>query len=106
MYTHIHGIYRSVGDFVDKETGEVITYDNIVIVCLEQLLNKSWKSKAGTACSVSGFGCVPIKDLKCPYARFSAVFGVHEFNDLMEFVDKDCEIQFDRKGKVDMVKLR
>jgi hypothetical protein len=106
MYTHIHGIYRSVGDFTDKETGEVITYDNIVIIALEQLVNKDWKSKFGTACSVSGFGFVPIKDLKCPSNRFSQVFGCKEYNDLMQFVDKDVEIQFDRKGKVDMVKLR
>ena len=106
MYTHIHGIYRSVGDFTDKETGEVVTYDNVVIVALEQLVNKDWKSRLGTACSINGFGFVPIKDLKCPSNRFQQVFGVKEYNDLMEFVDKDVEIQFDRKGKVDMVKLR
>ena len=106
MYLHINGIYRSYGDFVDKETGELVTYDNIVIVGLEPLVNNDWKSKAGTPCGVSGFGSVPVKDLKCPFQKMSMVFGIKDFNDLMEFIDKDCEIQFDRKGKVDIVKLR
>ena len=40
------------------------------------------------------------------FARFSQVFGVKEFNDLMEFVDQDCELQFGRKDSIDQVKLR
>ncbi len=106
MYIHIEGIARVKGQFVAENTGELKEYDNLVIYALEPLVNSDWDLANHSKGSRTGFGKIPIKDLKLPYARFTQVFGVKEFNDLMGFVDQDCELQFGRKDSIDQVKLR
>ena len=106
MFVHIYGIDHTKGMNVDKETGEVREYNKLNIHALEPVVNKDWKLQDGSSGTREGFGQLPIKNLSCLFERYMMVFGVKEFNDLMHFVDQDCEIQFDRYGRVDQVKLR
>ena len=107
MFLHIYGIAHSKGlRVLDKETGEVAPYDKVQVFALEPLVNRDWKLQDGSTGSREGFGQIPIKDMSCPFDRFPNVFGCKEFNELMAFVDKDCEVQFDRYGRLDQVKLR
>lgn len=107
MFIHIYGIAHSKGiRVIDNQTGEAVPYDKIQVFALEPIVNKDWKLQDGSTGSREGFGQIPIKDMSCPYERFSVVFGCKEFNELMQFVDQDCEVQFDRYGRIDQVKLR
>ena len=107
MFIHIYGIARSRGIRVlNKETGEAKPYDKLMIYALEPISAKDWKLDDGSTGQRDGFGLMPIKDLSCAYEKFPLVFGVKESNELAQFVDKDCEVQFDRYGRIDQVKLR
>ncbi len=105
MY-HIDGIARVKGQFIMEDTGELKEYDNIVIYALEPLVNSDWNLANGSKGTRTGFGKIPVKDLKVPYQKFQDVFGCKEFNDLMMFVDQDCNILFGRKDSIEQVTLR
>ena len=107
MFLHIYGIAHTKGfRTVNKDTGEVAPYDKLQVYALEPLTAREWKLQDGSSGSREGFGQIPIKDLSCPFERFTMVFGIYEYNELMQFVDKDCEVSFDRYGRLDTVKLR
>lgn len=106
MYVHIFGIDHTKGYTCNEKTGEASEYDKINIHALEPIERKEWDLKDGSRGAREGFGSMPIKKLSCNFDRFPLVFGVNSFKELEQFVDQDCEIQFDRYGRADQVKVR
>jgi hypothetical protein len=96
MNGQLVGIMHKKGTFTDKETGELVPYDNLELVILVP------SKIGGQFAPVEAIGVTTEKKAKCAYSSLSDVFGTEykSISDLDVFIGSQIEFFYDGSKKI------